>query len=262
MTRAQTIAMTVATMLILLVAESTASAQGHCYQPVFGPAGWDSPGWAGWGSTYNGSCSGAHVPSYGSYVPSCGMGLVHQQIAARLALENSLRAVEVYFQRRLLNEQYRRELRQVKVARIRERFETRREISSMKDEFADVIEINQQQAEELARRCVPKRLTAAECNELTGSISWPPLFQQYPRFAEDRVRIDTLFAERTRYNCGALSRNCVEVGKAVERMKLTLRSMQDELDGTTYMAAKHFLSSLAYEARFPVQPTPAQVAAK
>jgi hypothetical protein len=193
------------------------------------------------------------------------MPQVHQQIAAQLALENSLRGVEVYFQRRLLNEYYRSQLhhqqRELRVARIRGRFETQREIQSMKSEFADVIEMNQQQAEKLAQQYAPKRLTASEYNQLTGTISWALPFQEYDRFAGDRAHIDALFAQRTPYNSGVMSRNYAEVRKAVERMKAALLAMQGELDGTTYTAAKSFLTSVAHEARFPVQPGLGQMAA-
>jgi hypothetical protein len=271
MTRLQTLGAALATLLIPFLADSTASAQEWpCYWPVCGPVRYYyqqiptqvAGCYPRSGTPYNSSnafCSGPVAPFYGGDVRSAGMPLVQQQVAAGLALENSLRAVEVYFQRRLLNEAY---CRQVKVARIRARLESQKQIHSMKTEYADTIEMNRQQLEKLAHQYAPKRLTPSEYSRLSGTVCWPLPFQEYPRFAGDRARIDALFAERTPYNSGVLSRNCVEVREAVERMKSTLRSMLGELDPTTYVLAESFLTRLAYEAKFPAEPRLEQVAAK
>ena len=126
----------------------------------------------------------------------------------------------------------------------------------------EVRKARQAHLKRLANLGAPKRLGPSEFDAATGSVRWQLLFQEHHQFAADRARIDTLFTQRTPYNSGASSRNYVEVQKATERMKVTLRAMQRRLDPATYVAAKEFLTSLANEARFPVPAGPAQVAAK
>ena len=241
MARAHASPVALVAMLTVFLADSTVSAQGT-YR-------YSSPG-----STcrsYNGSCSRGRVPSYGSNVYSRGMTQVHQQIANRIALENWQKGVEAYFERKLANIDYRGKL---KVARIHARFQTQREIANLKYEYADVIEMNRRRAEELAQRLAPKRLTESEYNPVTGAIHWPSLLRNDRRFAEARAQVDVLFVLRDRHDSGVGSENSLAVREATNQMKSTLKAMQGQLGGITYVALKNFLSSVAYEAYFASEP--------
>lgn len=239
MTRSQTMAVALVAMLTPLLAESTASAQ------TFGGASWRN--------MYNPfACWGSTLPSYPA-ATGCQPG------ASQSRYCETPDQVKDYFRRKLANIEYRYK---IKPALVRARLERDRQLGEVKNEYAGTIERNSQRVEELARRYAPARLTAFEFNPITGAISWPALFEEYDQFAADRARVEALFAQRTPYHSGATSRNCVEIRKATGRMKATLRGMQVELGGTAYAAAKSFLSSLAYEAQFPVESAMAQVAAK
>ena len=247
MTRSLASSAALVTVLAVVMADSTASAQMCGYSPyriAYNP--------------YNDFLHPYNGRLQGSRVPRCGTSLADQQTTGQTPYNKSVKQVEDYFERKLRNIEYRYML---KPALIRARLSRDREIANIKEEFADTIEMNRRRAEELARRLAPKRLAESGYNSVAGVVLWPPLFRDYHRFAEDRAWIDTMFAQRTPYNSGALSRNCLEVRRAAERMKLTLGAMHGELDGTTYMAAKRFLESVAYEARFAVDPTAAKLAA-
>lgn len=248
MTRSQTIGMIVATVLMVVLADSTASAQGtHGH---------------------------LRAPTQGTYSRPTGCDPRDYQEAYAMYLENRLQAVRTYFARRKENIKGRTEVKTARLVALEEErkarlrsIQTRAANEYAYDEYRrntlpELRKIRQAHLGHLAKLGAPKRLATFEYKPLTGAISWQLLFQEYEQFAADRARLDTLFARRTPRNSGALSRNCAEVRKVTERMNATLRTMQRRLDPTTYVAARNFLTGLAYEARFPVQAGPAQVAAK
>jgi len=249
MLRPQAVTATAGALLTIFLGEAASLAQtvGCC------------PSWQNachFGNSFR--CAPASCTS-GTGTPSYASSLVQRELARKMALESSkLAAVAVYFERKLSNIDYRGKL---KVARIRARFETEAQIANLKEEYANVIAANRRRAEEWARRSAPQRLSPGEYDAATGSVLWPPLLREDQRFAEDRARIDALFAQRTPSNSGLGSRNHLEIRRTASQMKDTLMAMQVELDGNTYTAVKRFLGSVAYEARFPVQPTLANLAA-
>ncbi len=248
MNRSQTSGMIVATVLMVFLADSTASAQG----------------------TYG----HLRAPTQGTCSRPTGCDPRNYQEAYAMYLENLHQAARTYFAMRKENIRARTEEKIARLVALEEERKARLHSIQARaaneyayDEYRrntlpELRKIRRAHLEHLAKLGEPKRLTTFEYNPLTGAISWQLVFQEYRQFAADRARIDALFAQRTPDNSGALSRNCVEVRKVTERMKATLRAMQRQLDPTTYVAAKTFLTGLAYEARFPVQADPAQVAAK
>jgi len=199
--------------------------------------------------------------SYGSSVYSRSMASVHRQIAARIAVENRLRTVQV---ERAIDRPY---LTYNDVARYREHHEVLAETTQIKLRLklrsqAAVHEIwvqhNTEMAARLARLDAPKRLTRSQYDAATSVIWWPPLFREDERFAIDRDRIDVLFGHRSPQFSGLGSQNCLQVCQRAGRMKRTLKAMQGELDGTTYAAMKSFLKSVGYESHFSEQPAGVQ----
>lgn len=247
MTRSQTIGMIVATVLIPFMADSTASAQSR---PGYVPA-----------------------PTQGAYSHPNAPDPRNSQESYAMYLDNRHKAVRLFFAMRKENIRAHSEeyiarlvaLEEERKARLHS-LNARAAYENAYNEYRryvlpEVRKGRQAHLKHLANLGAPKRLSPSEFDAATGSVCWQLFFQEHHQFAADRARIDTLFTQRTPYNSGASSRNCVEVRKAIERMKVTLRAMQRRLDPATYVAAKKFLTSLAYEARFPVQASPAQVAA-
>ncbi len=94
-----------------------------------------------------------------------------------------------------------------------------------------------------------KRLSIEQLNPVSGKIAWP-LSLNAPRFAQFRNRLESLFANRSVDNSGLDSQNYRDIRMVTKQMKHRLRLHIREYDPVSYIAAKKFIDSLAYEARF------------
>ncbi len=86
--------------------------------------------------------------------------------------------------------------------------------------------------------------------QIGSNICWPEVLLQ-DEFSDYRMWLDCLFAERKSPHSLLGSDACYQVRVVVEKMREELRSKIREMNPAEYVAARKFLESVAYEARFP-----------
>lgn len=103
-----------------------------------------------------------------------------------------------------------------------------------------------------AREAAPKPLDDSQYDYTLGTLYWPPELQN-GLFADQRARIDRLFAERAKrpQHSGQGTANYAGIREATEAMKQTLKSRVHEFTPMEYIAAKQFVSSVEFEAQKP-----------
>lgn len=95
-----------------------------------------------------------------------------------------------------------------------------------------------------------QRLTASQLDPATGKITWPAVLQAM-EFTPPRTELDRMFAERAQNDISPkLTSN---IGFEVDRMKNTLQSHMHSMPASSYIAARKFLDSLAYEGKQPLK---------
>ncbi|WP_437223809.1 hypothetical protein SH661x_003364 [Planctomicrobium sp. SH661] len=109
---------------------------------------------------------------------------------------------------------------------------------------------------DMAARAAPHRLSSEQFDRQNNVITWPGVLRATV-FDEDRYEIDKLFSQRTAGNSGAGSDNCAAIEKATDKMMKAVSADINNLDVDQFITAKHFIGSLAYEARFTVNGAPA-----
>ena len=110
--------------------------------------------------------------------------------------------------------------------------------------------ISEEELKKIAKDAEPGPLSSSQYSRDHDMIHWPPLLRD-KAFSESRRKLDHLFHERTADNSGVDSDNYGEIQAACKEMHATLKGMIHQLQPMTYMAADHFIKSLAYEAEFP-----------
>ncbi len=107
-----------------------------------------------------------------------------------------------------------------------------------------------EQLSALAERRRPAQLDPAQLDPATGAIAWPIVLQGAD-LANLRSVVDAAFSRRA--SQGSLSTADVErVQQATEALQAALKQRIRQLPATEYIAAKQFLSSLAFEVRQPL----------
>lgn len=139
-----------------------------------------------------------------------------------LALDNQLKKTETFFEKRRRNEEYR-----TQHPRTRPNYEALVKICN-------------------ARK--PDRLVQSQLNGAT--IVWPEVLQR-GEFEEDRNAIETMFLLRGAQQFGPGSEISAEVQKLANRMRGNLKTMVRDVHQMEYVAAKNFISGLAYEVQLP-----------
>lgn len=143
---------------------------------------------------------------------------INYQRAYRDALDNELRATQVYFEKRRYNQDYRHANRS-------------RPLSL-------------EQYTRIARELAPDRLQTSQLDPFTGQINWPaPLLR--PEYDDLRGHMETLFQARA---SGAIL-SYGEVRAACNDFLGTLLSDIHTFPQTDYIQARNFIASLAYEAQ-------------
>ncbi|QDT38095.1 hypothetical protein [Stratiformator vulcanicus] len=98
------------------------------------------------------------------------------------------------------------------------------------------------------------RLSAEKQDVEAGTLHWPYVLRD-PAFAAQREIIDKAWAARTPDDSGENSTMIDTINNACETMQSTLKEkVRDGLSVTDFITAKHFISSIKYEAKFPVKP--------
>jgi hypothetical protein len=106
---------------------------------------------------------------------------------------------------------------------------------------------------DISSRAAPHRLTEEQFDRAHDIIHWP-LVLRNAMFDEDRFTIDKLFQERTPADSGAGSNTDAAIQKATQSMLKTLGDDVNNLNIDQYTTGRHFITSLAYESRFPLDP--------
>jgi hypothetical protein len=117
--------------------------------------------------------------------------------------------------------------------------------------------LSSEQLRQIARDAAPQRLGLMQLSQ-QGVINWPAGLLR-PEYDALRGRLEALFANRTVSDSGVGSRLEVAVTRITSAMQQDLKTQISEMTANEYIAAKNFLRSLAYEARF--MPGAEQVAA-
>ena len=139
-------------------------------------------------------------------------------------LDNQLKGAQTFFQMRRLNTEYR----------------TAEEGRAMTSE----------EAYRYARLAVPKQLTAAELDPVTGKISWPMTLQD-PQYDVYRNQIERFFVLRETSHGSIGYENFVQNQQVIQSFLANLRKNLDTYRSDDYIAAKNFLDSLRSEAKSP-----------
>ena len=161
------------------------------------------------------------------------------------AVQNELIEARAFWEKRRLRQQYLDEQRerhmmtQHDVERLREHQQSLRQVMAIKYEIAA----------DRARRQAPGRPDTRNVNPVSGDIHWPASLRG-PRFAVSRYRLETIFAQRARYDEEAWDAS-LEIPQITRSMREDLKSMIRDLPSSEYVAAKTFLNKLEYESRFP-----------
>jgi hypothetical protein len=118
--------------------------------------------------------------------------------------------------------------------------------------------LSSEQLRQIARDAAPRRLDAMQLSPASGAINWPAGLLR-PEHDKLRSDLEVVFANRTPSNSGVGSTTEVATTRITKVMQDDLKSQISEMTANEYIAAKNFLRSLAYEARF--MPGAEQVAA-
>ena len=98
------------------------------------------------------------------------------------------------------------------------------------------------------------RLTAEQFHVDTGVLHWPFVLRG-PEYAELRNQLDHLYAARTPEDSGKDSSGYDAIQQACKKMQeiVNEKVRKEHLPVNDFVTAKHFISSIAYEAQFPVK---------
>lgn len=98
----------------------------------------------------------------------------------------------------------------------------------------------------------PHRLTEDQFDRTHSIIHWPFVLRT-GEYAETRFELDKLFHARTPTDSGENSANAAAISKACDDLLELVKTNIHKLDVNEYVTAKHFIASLAYEAKFPLK---------
>lgn len=186
--------------------------------PFYHHASTIEQGWLdGWGNV---------VRSYGLADYNHSLAARHWQMAKEHALRNSVLAVDVRFERKLHNRNYRK--------------------------LTARPPITLDRAVQNSRDRLPSRLSADEFVAEYGHIRWPEGLMS-AEFTPCRAQVEALFRERTSKSSGTGSANQQQICRAVAALEKQVSRRVREIDTAAYLAARRFLKSLKYEAYFAVQ---------
>lgn len=168
---------------------------------------------------------GAAASGLGDYNLKTGMGLQYREAARKQYIENTVQAVEAFYDRRRVHGSY--------------ALETRTPPLSPED------------AARIARERSAE-LNDDQVNPLTGRVAWPtPLMDE--QFDADRKQVETLLATRGPLGGDSGRSNAREIRQATSEMMAKLKAAtfgQDEPTFTSYeyIEAKQFLDGMRREA--------------
>ena len=169
---------------------------------------------------------GAMAEGIGSYNYNTSLSAINLEEARRLAMLNYEQSVVTRFAVRETNRQYRMARRNP---------------------------VDQARADRFNKSRLPNRLAAAQLDPATGEINWPKALSS-AEFAQQRERLQELFLARDADNAGPASELCSEVKQLVSSMRQDVNKCVSEMAPSEFIAVRHFLGGLAYEAHFGAEP--------
>jgi hypothetical protein len=143
-----------------------------------------------------------------------------------LVLDNNLKAAKTFYDKRKLCEDYRK-------------------LNPCKRP-------TQESMGRYSQASVPKRPVQFELASAPGRIYWPDVLLN-EEFTDGRIQVESLFAQRKTVASGPGNSVSGEVQTAAAQMREQLQSKIRQMSPEEYLAARRFLESLAYEARFPAR---------
>ncbi len=183
----------------------------------------------GGGTVYGSYLRGraAVIRAQGEFNLNTSAAAINFEEARSLNLDNQVKYVETFFEKRRINSS--------------ERASERRPHAT---------------PEQIARwneKARPERLPEMELAFAADDIRWPNILME-DTFANDRETIEAAIAEQTVENSGLGSESFRTITNTVEIMRAKLKNQIREMSPAEYLAATKFLESMGYEARFEVQP--------
>lgn len=162
------------------------------------------------------------IRAEGRYNLETSIANINNEEAYSRYLDNDLKRTDTYFAKRQRNASYRAQMRQPR---------------AMPETY---IRLSQQAA--------PGRLCPEHFDRVFGTVNWPDVFT-WECFTPYRKALDVTFAGRGPSD-GLGSAAARDIERYSAEMECHLKSLVRELSPSEYVAARRFLNSLAYEARF------------
>ena len=153
------------------------------------------------------------------------MALIDRERAKSMSYDNQIKHTKTYFEKRKLNRQYRQA----------ERLPRRTD----------------QQIRASSKRAAPDRLTVQQYDAFRGRINWPVVLRDQ-KYAKQRSQLDQLFALHARSGGGIDTPQYASIQTVAAQMDRLLESNFKTTNSDQFHYAKRFLTSLKYEAKYPV----------
>jgi len=168
---------------------------------------------------------GALAQGLGQFNLATSQAAVNNQQAYSAYLDNRLKLVQVYFERRQLNASYRAEMRRPPPTP------------------EEIVAFNQSRT--------PDRLLPEQFDGQQGSLHWPAVLRG-SEFDDLRTELNGLFAERALhpYDAGLGSANYRQIRHVTDAIRGRLKSQIDQITPDEYIAGNKFLKSVGYEGQF------------
>lgn len=209
-----------ATLGLLL---GTASIVGAQYPyPPYGYGGYGGGGTVA-GNAAHGMADVVRSAGYANLANS--EALINAEAARKASIENDMQAADTYFQMRLMNREYRKQL----------------------DPYSPV---TREKLIRYAQQGAPKRLDSTQLDPITGSIAWPLLLRG-DQYADLRKKVEAFYQERIDKHGAVGPDEYMAFQDDVNQMTAILKESIREVPTGAYIASKQFLESLAYESQLP-----------
>jgi hypothetical protein len=153
------------------------------------------------------------------------LAAINAQEAWSRAIDNKQKAVETYFQVKQIN----------RAAR----------------EAARPQPLTFTQYAKLAKQEAPDRLNDVDYNRVMGRLNWPAVLAS-DDFAAERTALNQAFAGRTAQDIGVSTNFHRDVRDLAAAMQVKLRNRLETMSPMEYIAAKNFLTSVAFESQQPL----------
>jgi hypothetical protein len=136
------------------------------------------------------------------------------------------------------------------------------ELRKMNQEYVASLKkphVTPEQLSRISRAAIPERATFSQIDPQQGKIRWPEALCD-ERFGGSRKKLNELFAARSLAPTQFNSQSRQAVQDATAAMKDALSAQIRQYGTADYLAARKFLETLSYEARFAADAGPALAA--